>query len=280
MALAHTEFAPMNNQRQQTGGANGNFSAVTVQPVMAVHAEPITVFNVEVFSVQDPVVAKKTTILMRIVMVLALVALASFIIEIIFGDPAGYLSAVTNLIVALALPFCGLMGVRDRNLQCLQYFCCCSYLCASVTFIALIQIIVFLSHGKSRYIYLLILNTFILYIYLRGGNLAQQLQHEPYFTEERLAPRRSISVSQSFSHPQPVVDAAPTVTARPIPVQSQAMGTGLDYPPGVVITESDAAQQASFASLPSAIGTEVPGARGSQAVAHPLSTRHRTGPGL
>jgi hypothetical protein len=56
---------------------------------------------------------------------------------------------VWNLLTALALPACGFVGVRDKNLTCLQYFCCCNYLCSFFTFVSFISAMVLLVTSPS-----------------------------------------------------------------------------------------------------------------------------------
>jgi hypothetical protein len=51
---------------------------------------------------------------------------------------------------ALALPACGYVGVRDNNLKCIQYFCCCNYMCAFCTFISLTSVIVLLAGSTEE----------------------------------------------------------------------------------------------------------------------------------
>jgi hypothetical protein len=51
---------------------------------------------------------------------------------------------------ALALPACGYVGVGDNNLKCIQYFCCCNYMCAFCTFISLTSVIVLLAGSTEE----------------------------------------------------------------------------------------------------------------------------------
>ena len=59
-------------------------------------------------------------------------------------------SQVWNLLTALALPSCGFVGVRDKNITCIQYFCCCNYLCAFLTFVSLINAVVMLASSSTE----------------------------------------------------------------------------------------------------------------------------------
>jgi len=57
---------------------------------------------------------------------------------------------VWSLLTALSLPACGIIGVRDKNVTCIQYFCCCNYMCAFFTFISLISSIVILASSDEH----------------------------------------------------------------------------------------------------------------------------------
>jgi hypothetical protein len=45
------------------------------------------------------------------------------------------------LLVALALPACGIKGVREKNPTCIFYFNICSNLCAFITILSIISVI-------------------------------------------------------------------------------------------------------------------------------------------
>ena len=94
-----------------------------------------------------------------------------------------------------------------------QYFCCCNYFCAFMTFISLIGVIMVLassSDDTSWFIVQLLLYIFFFVVYCRGGGLSQQLQEQPYFTQERTNPRQPYNIHQNTveCNPQPVAQAA------------------------------------------------------------------------
>ena len=91
-------------------------------------AEPVTVFHYEVLTVGDRKVAQITTKILYLSIFLIAVSIVQFIIEWNSSD-LSKMSVITNLIFDLSLPACGIIGVRDKNITCIQYFCCCNYFC-------------------------------------------------------------------------------------------------------------------------------------------------------
>lgn len=161
-------------------------------------ATPVAIFSYEVFTLNDPSVAKRTRQLMFISLILVLVAIAGFVNDVILGSYS-IATGIMNLIIALALPFCGVMGVKDKNVTCLQYFCCCSYCCAFVALLSLITSIIYVTRGANSYIITLVVSVILMVVYARGGAVSQQLQAEPYFfSDDRVAPRRSIGVTTTI----------------------------------------------------------------------------------
>jgi hypothetical protein len=185
-----------------------------------VQAEPISVFHFEVLTVSDHKVAGLTTQLLYASACLILIAIINFALDIGEGS-LSLSSAIMNLLVALSLPACGIIGVRDKNITCIKYFCCCTYFCAFLTFISIIGYIVLVASGKLNYLFRLILVIFFFMVYVKGGSLSQKLQEQPYFTQERLAPRSSYSVHQNTVeyNPQPTAHAefAPTAAVHTPP---------------------------------------------------------------
>jgi hypothetical protein len=87
-------------------------------------------------------------------------------------------SSVLNLLISLALPACGIIGVKDKNITCLQYFCCCSYLTAGLAVISIIIAIISVTRGDKRSTVSLILSIFFLIVYVKGGRVSQRLQEQ------------------------------------------------------------------------------------------------------
>ena len=60
-----------------------------------------------------------------------------------------------------------------------------------------------------RYILQVVLLSFFFVIYCRGGGLSQQLQEQPYFTQDRTNPRNAINLHQNTveRNPQPAAVA-------------------------------------------------------------------------
>ena len=48
------------------------------------------------------------------------------------------------MLVALALPACGIKGVREKNSTCIFYFNICNNLCAFITILSIITVIAML----------------------------------------------------------------------------------------------------------------------------------------
>lgn len=169
------------------------------------HAEPITVFHYEVLTVNDSQVAKLTSQLLYMSFCLVIIAVVNFVSDL-HSSTLTLSAAIVNLLVALSLPACGFIGVKDKNVTCIQYFCCCTYVCAFFTFISLISAIVIVASGQTKYALQLALFVLFFMIYLRAGFMSQRLQELPYFTQNRLAPHQSFNVHQNTveSHPQPV----------------------------------------------------------------------------
>lgn len=178
-------------------------------------ATPVAVFSYEIFTLRDPTVARSTKHLLLISFILILVAIAGFVNDVILGS-FSIATGVMNLVIALALPFCGIMGVKDKNITCLQYFCCCSYCCAFIALLSLITSIIYVTRGANSYIVTLVVSVVLMVVYMRGGAVSQQLQAEPYFfTDDRIAPRRSIGVTTTIQatseHPRASFVAASIV---------------------------------------------------------------------
>lgn len=110
-----------------------------------------------------------------------------------------------------------------QNPTCIQYFCCCAYVCAATSAIPLISMIVLITRGlhcffnfyspllsmtfpgDTKIIVTFIISLILFFLYLRAGHLSRQLQQQPYFTNDRLAPRASMHLRQTVEcHPQPV----------------------------------------------------------------------------
>jgi hypothetical protein len=211
-------------------------AARAVAPVT--YAEPVRIFHYEVLAVRDTKVATMSQQLLWLSALLAMVSVVQFVVEITtVGVPVT--SGVLNLLVALALPACGFIGVKDRNVTCIQYFCCCTYLCGVVTGISLISVAVLLSKGQRHYPAEGDLYGRLIVIYAAAGNLSRKLQEQPYFTSDRTNPRQSFSVHENTveCHVQPVaeVEFASMVPATHIlPARLSAVGAtdreALDYP--------------------------------------------------
>jgi hypothetical protein len=184
-------------------------AARALAPITVAEPEPpVMIFNYEVMTINDPKVAKLTKQMLRLSTFLFAIAVAQFVVEIV-ANGISVASGVLNLIVALALPLCGVIGVRDRNVICLQYFCCMSYVCALVTGVSLITIIVLVSRGQRGFFASLVLYAILLVVYYRGGILSTALQNEPYFTKERLNPGQrsaNLGVHTVDFRPQPVAE--------------------------------------------------------------------------
>lgn len=193
--------------------------------VPVVTAEPITVFHFEVMAVGDANVARMTSQLLHVSCCLIIVALVNFIWDL-GRSSLTTTGAVWNLLTALALPACGIVGVKDKNITCIQYFCCCNYLCAFLTFVSLISAIVMLITASDQddtlwYVAQLVLLSFFFVVYCRGGGLSQKLQEQPYFTQDRTNPRTGFNVHQNTTevNVQPVAQAVFVSPAAP-PVPS------------------------------------------------------------
>ncbi len=92
-----------------------------------------------------------------------------------------------------------------QNPTCIQYFCCCSYVCAAMSLIPLITMIVTLSKGDQHILATFIISAVLFLVYLRAGHLSRQLQAQPYFSNSRLAPRSSMHLAQTVEcHTQPI----------------------------------------------------------------------------
>jgi len=205
-------------------------------------AEPVTVFHFEVLTVNDSQVAKLTTQLMYVSFCLVIVAIVNFVIDL-GRSSLTISSAIINLLVALSLPACGFIGVKDKNITCIQYFCCCTYLCAFLTFISMISAVVLLANGKGGYASQLVLFALFFLVYLKGGGLSQRLQEQPYFTQDRLQPRNSVNIHENTveCNPQPTahaefVETAPVIQGTAIPAMaSMPAGPNAMIPHSVVV---------------------------------------------
>lgn len=202
----------------------------------AVVAEPVTIFHYEVLTVGDAKVAAITNHLLLTSQCLIVVAIINFVIDMQTSG-LSISTAIINLLVSLSLPACGIMGVKDRNLTCIQYFCCCTYFCAFLTFISIVSTVVIVANGSTKYWYQLVLGALFFAIYFRGGGLSQKLQEQPYFTQERLAPQRRTYVHQNTRELQ----SQPTAHAEFIDQYTACQPEGFESN-AVVIVESTAVE--------------------------------------
>lgn len=214
----------LENQNQEDLAEPDNPLVATTAQVAV--AEPITIFHYEVLTVGDRTVARLTTQLLYVSFCLVVIAIINFIVDL-NRSSLSLSSAIMNLLVNVSLPACGVIGVKDKNLTCIQYFCCCTYLCAFLTFIALISSIVFIARGESSYAVQLVLYLFFFIVYLKGGGLSQRLQEQPYFTQDRLAPHQTFNIHQNTveCNPQPTAQAEFLTTPHVVPI---APGSHLD----------------------------------------------------
>lgn len=73
--------------------------------------------------------------LMYVSFCLVVVAIVNFVIDL-GSDDLSLSSAIINLLVALSLPACGFIGVKDKNVTCIQVFVCVGGgVCGSLVFV-------------------------------------------------------------------------------------------------------------------------------------------------
>jgi len=215
----------------------------------AVHVEPVTIFHYEVLAVADDnqgsKVAKLTTQMLYMTFCLMVVAIINFVIDL-SQSSVSITSAVLNLLIALSLPACGYIGVRDKNINCIQYFCCCTHFCACLAILSFFSAVILVAVGQNSYISSIVLFAFFFVVYWQAGRISQRLANEPYFTADRVNPSQLHHVHNNtveFS-PQPVAEVRPVAlasfaTATSVPMPN---ATSADFaPPTIVVVGQPAA---------------------------------------